>query len=262
MFQYQRLNTLQCERFSQFAEYLQQENRAFNLTRIVDTSQIYLRHFADSLEALPWLDAALARSEKPRLIDVGSGAGLPGLAIAIARPRWEIISLDATGKKIGFQQRVIHRLGLSNATALQGRAEDLAHQRAFRERFDAVLARAVGPLRVLCELCVGFMGIGGRLVTAKGSEVGPEIEQARSICESLHLDLETVTPYSLSDLAQKMETSLKTEDATFNLLVLTKKASISSMYPRPFGVIKGSARKVSGTRAPDGTEGDCPPHIA
>ncbi|MCH8217298.1 MAG: 16S rRNA (guanine(527)-N(7))-methyltransferase RsmG [Planctomycetes bacterium] len=240
MFQYQTLNTLQCERFSHFAEYLQQENRAFNLTRIVDTSQIYLRHFADSLEALPWLDAVMARSEKPRLIDVGSGAGLPGLAIAIARPQWEVISLDATGKKIGFQQRLIRRLGLANVTALQGRAEELAHQPAFRERFDAVLARAVAHLQVVCELCVGFLSIDGRLVTAKGSEVGPEIEQARSTFATLQLDLETVTPYSLSDLAQKMETPLEGEDASFNLLVLTKKASISSRYPRPFGAIKKS----------------------
>ena len=257
MFQYQTLNTLQCERFSHFAEYLQQENRAFNLTRIVDTSQIYLRHFADSLEALPWLDAVMARSEKPRLIDVGSGAGLPGLAIAIARPQWEIISLDATGKKIGFQQRVIRRLGLANVTALQGRAEELAHQQAFRERFDAVLARAVAHLQVLCELCVGFMGIGGRLVTAKGGEVDAEIEQARSTFATLQLDLETVTPYSLSDLAQKMETPLKGEDASFNLLVLTKRASISSRYPRPFGTIKASA-----TLPPNGTDRDCPPHMA
>lgn len=240
MFQYQTLDAQQCERFSRFAEYLQQENRAFNLTRIVDTAQIYLRHFADSLEALPWLDAVMARSEKPRLIDVGSGAGLPGLAIAIARPQWEVISLDATGKKIGFQQRVIRRLGLANVTALQGRAEELAHQQAFRERFDAVLARAVARLQVVCELCVGFIGIGGRLVTAKGSEVGPEIEQARSTFATLQLDLETVIPYSLSDLAQKMETPLECEDAFFNLLVLTKKASISSRYPRPFGAIKKS----------------------
>lgn len=257
MFQYQTLDTLQCERFSHFAEYLQQENRAFNLTRIDDTSQIYLRHFADSLETLPWLDTVMARSEKPRLIDVGSGAGLPGLAIAIARPQWEIISLDATGKKVGFQQRVIRRLGLSNVTALQGRAEALAHQPAFRERFDAVLARAVAPLRIACELCVGFLGIGGRLVTAKGSEVGPEIEQARSICETLHLDLETVAPYSLSDLAKKMETPLTGEDASFNLLVLTKRASVSSRYPRPFATIKASA-----TLATDGTDGDCSPHTA
>ena len=242
MFQYQTLDPQQCEQFSRFAEYLQQENRAFNLTRIVDTSQIYLRHFADSLEALPWLDAVMARSEKPRLIDVGSGAGLPGLAIAIARPQWEVISLDATGKKIGFQQRLIRRLGLANVTALQGRAEELAHQQAFRERFDAVLARAVAHLQVVCELCVGFMGIDGRLVTAKGSEVGPEIEQARSTFATLQLDLETVTPYSLSDLAEKMETPLDGEDAFFNLLVLTKKASISSRYPRPFGAIKKSLR--------------------
>ena len=240
MFQYQTLDAQQCERFSRFAEYLQQENRAFNLTRIVDTAQTYLRHFADSLEALPWLDAVMARSEKPRLIDVGSGAGLPGLAIAIARPQWEVISLDATGKKNGFQQRVIRRLGLANVTALQGRAEELAQQQAFRERFDAVLARAVARLQVVCELCVGFIGIGGRLVTAKGSEVGPEIEQARSTFATLQLDLETVIPYSLSDLAQKMETPLECEDAFFNLLVLTKKASISSRYPRPFGAIKKS----------------------
>ena len=240
MFQYQTLDPQQCERFSRFAEYLQLENRAFNLTRIVDTSQIYLRHFADSLEALPWLDTVMARSEKPRLIDVGSGAGLPGLAIAIARPEWEVISLDATGKKIGFQQRVIRRLGLANVTALQGRAEELAHQQAFRERFDAVLARALAHLQVVCELCVGFMGIGGRLVTAKGSEVGAEIEQARSTFATLQLDLETVTPYSLSDLAEKMETPLDGEDAFFNLLVLTKKASISSKYPRPFGAINKS----------------------
>ena len=128
------------EQLRRFAALLQSENKKHNLTRIAETSQIYLRHFADSLQLAGLLDDIAARGDSSvsrlQLIDMGSGAGLPGLALAMARPAWDVLSVEAIGKKVRFQQQVKESTGLTNARTIQARAEDLAHESAYQEQFD------------------------------------------------------------------------------------------------------------------------------
>ena len=166
-------------KFDDFARMLEEANRIHNLTRITGLEQIRIRHFADSLAALPELER-LAEGKGLRILDIGSGAGLPGLAIAIARPQWKVTSLDGTGKKVRFQQEVIRKLGLRNAEAIQGRAEELARDDGWREKFDAALARALGDLAKVAGLALPLVRPGGEVLAWKGPAAEQEIENVKS----------------------------------------------------------------------------------
>src|SRR5262249_62222326 len=130
-------------------------NTRVNLTAITDPTEVAVRHFLDALTCLLALPAG-ARHEPITLLDVGSGAGLPGLALAIACPRWRVTTLEATAKKVRFQQAVIDELALGNARALAGRAEERAHARELRGQFDVVTARALAALPALLAYCAPF----------------------------------------------------------------------------------------------------------
>src|SRR5260221_80623 len=135
------LDAVQVERFACLRAMLLDWNTRVNLTAITDPAEVATRLFLDALTCLLALPAA-APHEPRALLDVGSGAGFPGLALAIACPRWQITSLEATAKKVRFQQAVIAELGLTNARTIAGRAEELAHTQDLRARFDVVTARA------------------------------------------------------------------------------------------------------------------------
>ena len=138
------------ETLVQFSELLIEENQKYNLTRIDSPEQIGVRHFLDSLAGLSVLDELSKKTGKPlRILDIGSGAGFPGLVLAIVRPQWQITSLEATEKKVKFQKMVCDALGLENAIILNGRAEAVAHHAQFRQTFDAVTARALAAMPVL-----------------------------------------------------------------------------------------------------------------
>lgn len=123
--------------------------------------------------------AAMDRVEGARLIDVGTGAGIPGLALKIAAPELNVTLLDATGKKIEFVQLAIRELGLREAIAVQGRAEELGHRAGFRETFDFAVARSVGSLAELAELMLPFVKVGGSTIALKSLDVGDEAKDAR-----------------------------------------------------------------------------------
>jgi 16S rRNA (guanine527-N7)-methyltransferase len=238
MFSYSTLSPTQCEQFTQFATFLRLENQSYNLTRITDTEQIYVRHFADSLEPLSKLDRHLGTCPAPRVLDIGSGAGLPGLALAIARPSWQIVSMEATQKKVHFQKKAATLLRLTNVEPVHGRAEDLAHDPGYRQQFDTVLARAVAQLRILAEITAGFIKPGGHMIALKGPNIEQELKEAESTLKCLNLALSEVIPYTLSDLSLKANLTLTEDDATLNLVVLTKNGATPSCYPRAYGVIK------------------------
>lgn len=177
------------DRFGRLRDLLRRWNDRFNLTAIDQPDEIERRLFLDAISMLPMLDEALASvrrrpGERPKLVDIGSGAGFPGLPIAICRPDLDVTMVEATGKKVRFIDAAIVECGLTNARALHDRAEEIAREPGFRGAFDAATARAVGRLPTLIELAMPLLRIGGVALFPKGlvlAEELPEGEAAATI---------------------------------------------------------------------------------
>ncbi len=230
------------QQLQRFAALLQSENKKHNLTRIIETDQIYVRHFADSLQLTGQLDTISVQADSSQsrfqLIDMGSGAGLPGLALAMARPAWDVVSVEATGKKVRFQAQVKESTGSSNARIIQNRAEDLAHQQAYRGRFDMVTARALGHLRILTELGLPFAKIGGILAFFKGPKIEQELQETQATIQHLGARTVDVLHYQLSEIAQELEPVPDAPPGTMSLVIIEKTSPTPPAFPRPFSQIK------------------------
>lgn len=207
-------------------------NNRFNLTAITEPAEVDRRLIGDALRMLPALDDAITRARaettetiRTRLLDVGSGAGLPGLVLAIARPEIEVTLMDATGKKVGFLQHVIDDLGLQRARAIHSRAEDAARDLDLRGQFDIVTARAVAALPTLLELCIPFLRRGGYAILPKGDAIERELFEGRRAADTLGARIVS------SDLLPADE-----GDAVTRLVIATKIASTPDRYPRRSGV--------------------------
>lgn len=174
-----RLAPVQVEAFRAFLVELLAWNAKLNLTTVTNPEQVETRHFLDSLSVLQAEEAQRAlASPEARAIDIGSGAGFPGIPLAIAYPQAQMTLLEATGKKVGFLEHVTRRLGLERVTAVHGRAEDLARDPAHREQYGLALARAVAALPVVAEYALPFCQIGGCLVAQRGQDGEAEAEAA------------------------------------------------------------------------------------
>lgn len=168
------LDATAIDRLALYRELLLAATLQFNLTHITDTVEFEQRMLIESLALL-----ALVPEDAATLLDVGSGGGVPGLPIAIARPGTRVVLLDATAKKVAFLAEASAALGLDNVTALQGRAEELARDPAHRDRYDVVTARAVARLPVLAELVLPFVALGGIAILPKGADIAEEFVEAR-----------------------------------------------------------------------------------
>ena len=168
------LSDSQLEQFLRYRTELLDWNTRMNLTAITDPEEVLLKHFLDSLSLLTVYD-----QPRMHLIDIGSGAGFPGIPLKIVRPQWHVVLLEATGKKVIFLRHVIETLQLQNVTALQGRAEDVAHNNVYRASFDIVTARAVAALPTLLEYASPFCRVGGRVILPKKGTLAEEIAQGK-----------------------------------------------------------------------------------
>ncbi len=207
--------------FAYFFERLTSANESLNLTAIRDERGVLLKHFADSLTCLTYDGFVDGIS----VIDVGTGAGFPGLPLAIVRPKIQFDLLDATQKKIDFVDSVIQGLGLPNAKVLWGRSEELSHQIVKRETYGAAVARAVASVQVLAELTLPLVKLGGFVLIQKGAEVQGELEAAKGALEKLGGSLKRIMRLELPILGD-----------TRNLVIIEKTSPTPAHYPRRTGV--------------------------
>jgi 16S rRNA (guanine527-N7)-methyltransferase len=216
-----RLTPPQLDKFRAYADELILWNQRFNLTAIAEPEQIQLKHFLDSLSLLlVWRPSSGAT-----VLDVGAGAGFPGLPLKIVAPQIRLTLVEATSKKVDFLNHVIAQLGLEGATALHARAEDLGHQPAHRERYDLVLARAVAALPELLEYTLPFATLGGTVVVHKGAAAQQEAQDAAQAFSILGGSLDRIVPVELPGVTEERQ-----------LVVVRKTALTPANYPRRAGV--------------------------
>jgi len=195
-------------------------NQRFNLTAITDREGVLVRHFLDSLSCLK----ALPRAELAagaRVIDVGTGAGFPGLPLKIVCPAMRLTLLEATRKKVTFLEHVVHLLGLKDVEVIHGRAETLGHEPAHREQYEWALARAVAEMPTLAEYLLPLVWVGGTALAQKGEGAAAEVHGADAAIVTLGGQVRQLVPVELRGLAE-----------TRYLVVVDKVAATPEKYPR------------------------------
>lgn len=216
-----------CEKFDRYAELLVEWNEKMNLTAITDPVGIAVKHFADSLSALP----LLPEKQGIKVIDVGTGAGFPGIPLAIARPDIRLTLLDSLNKRLLFLSEVCTQLGIP-AQTVHARAEDGARDKTLREAFDVATARAVATLPVLAEYCLPYVKVKGQFIAMKGPESDAECEAALRAVSLLG-----------GGVPERHALQLAAPDETLErrLFVIPKVKSTPIAYPRPTAKIKKGA---------------------
>ncbi len=219
------------ERFEKYANALIEKNKVMNLTAVDDPDEIFIRHFADSLAAAAALRGSGAEAPE-RLIDVGCGAGFPGLPLKLFfddafEGGSELTLLDATAKKIAFLEELCAHLGIKNVKCIAGRAEELASDKNHRERYDLAVSRAVASLNMLSELCLPFVRLNGLFAPHKSGKAADEISVAAKALTALGANLSKTHPYSLGEGQPEML-----------ILLIKKDRPTPPQYPRAFTRIK------------------------
>jgi 16S rRNA (guanine527-N7)-methyltransferase len=218
------LNAEQLEQFSIYYHELVDWNRRMNLTSITGYEEVQVRHFLDSLAVTLALKLPLG-GESFSVIDVGTGAGLPGIPLRIALSGIRLVLLEATAKKAKFLNHLTAKLGLDNVEVVVGRAEKVAHDAQYREKFDLVLSRAVAPLRTLAELTLPFCAVGGTFIAQKKGDIDTELNSASRAITTLGGNLRELKAVDLAEFGNKR-----------CLVVINKVKPAPLQYPRRPGI--------------------------
>lgn len=215
----------QKQQFLTYYEYLVEKNKVMNLTAITEYEEVITKHFLDSLAVVKTSCFKPEKLAGKRLIDIGTGAGFPGIPLKIAFPELDILLLDSLNKRINFLNEVTEMLGLTNINTVHGRAEDYAKQKGYRESFDFCVSRAVANLSTLSEYCIPFVKPGGCFISYKSGSVDQELIQAEKAVKILGGQREEVVRFSLADT-----------DMDRSFVVIRKAKSTPKKYPRKAGL--------------------------
>ena len=209
--------TIQYEQFITYKELLKEWNNKMNLTAITEDDAIIKKHFIDSIKAFKAEPFKICNN----LIDVGSGAGFPGIPIGIMRADLSIVLLDSLNKRVNFLNTVASELGLKSIKAIHGRAEEESRKKEHREKYDLATSRAVANMSSLSEFCLPFVKKGGYFIPLKGPAIEEEISASNKAIKVLGGSLERIIPVEIED-----------SDLNHNLVVVKKINNTASLYPR------------------------------
>lgn len=183
----------QINQFMQYYELLVETNKVMNLTAITEFDEVIEKHFLDSLSLIRVYDL----KQNVKILDMGTGAGFPGIPLKIAFPEIELVLADSLNKRINFLQGVIESLGLKKVEAVHARAEELGRNKSYREQFDLCVSRAVANLSSLSEYCVPFVKEGGKFISYKSGEIEEEVKQAKKAVSVLGGEIKDVYKFDL-----------------------------------------------------------------
>lgn len=211
----------QLERFHKFYQLLIEWNKVMNLTGITEYEDVVEKHFVDSLSIIKAIDLSGIHT----VIDVGTGAGFPGIPLKIAFPHLRVVLLDSLNKRIKFLDEVISQLGLTEIRTIHGRAEEYARKEEYREQFDLCVSRAVSNLSTLSEYCLPYIQVGGIFVPYKSGEIDDEVEQSKKAVRILGGNIKEVMKFELPGT-----------DIHRSFVLIHKEQHTQKKYPRKAGI--------------------------
>lgn len=206
---------------NRYYEMLIDTNKVMNLTAITEYSEVVIKHFADSAA----IGCITDMSGNIDVIDVGTGAGFPGIVLKIVYPQLSVVLLDSLNKRVNFLKNVITELGLTDISAIHGRAEDIARNKDYREKFDLCVSRAVANMSSLSEYCLPFVKVGGRFIPYKADGCDEEVKTASKAVNILGGKIRKIESYVIPDT-----------DICRKFVVIDKLRNTSAKYPRKAGL--------------------------
>ena len=214
------INEEQKKMFEKYYSLLLEKNKVMNLTRITKEDEIITKHFVDSLLIATQMDM----NKVGNMIDIGTGAGFPGLPIKIMYPKIKVTLLDSLDKRVKFLNEVIEELGLEDVKAIHGRAEDFGQEGNYREKYDLCVSRAVANLSTLSEYCIPFVKVGGEFVSYKATGAEAEIDSSRDAVELLGAEIKKISKQQLPG-----------GEIERTFVIVRKNKKTDSKYPRRAG---------------------------
>lgn len=213
------LTDSQLDAFETYYDMLIDRNKVMNLTAITEFDEVMDKHFLDSV----YLFRSIKLEADYKLIDIGTGAGFPGIPLKIVFPELKITLLDSLNKRVGFLNDVIEELNLNDIEAIHGRAEDIARNKAYRASYDIAVSRAVANLSTLSEYCLPFVKIGGKFVSYKSGDCADEVDNAKAAIHLLGGKINKIDEFSYSNNSR-------------SFIVIDKVMNTSNKYPRKAGL--------------------------